>query len=151
MVCVSESTPVDVTYMAQINVTQFAKELGLPLALLIEQLQAAGVKKALADDTVLTEKDKTQLLDYLRAVARREGSRRTRSRSRAGRPPRSRSRTAPARRAPSRSRCARSACWSSAMRLKREPVWKRRQAAVPVIDAEQTALREAEAQASRPS
>jgi translation initiation factor IF-2 len=52
--------------MAQINVTEFAKELGLPPALLIEQLQAAGVKKALAADTSLTEKDKTQLLDYLR-------------------------------------------------------------------------------------
>ena len=52
--------------MAQMNVTQFAKELGLPIALLLEQLQTAGVKKKLADDTVLTEKDKTQLLDYLR-------------------------------------------------------------------------------------
>src|SRR3954466_6509524 len=52
--------------MAQINVTQFAKELGLPIELLIEQLQTAGVKKKLSDDTVLTEKDKTQLLDYLR-------------------------------------------------------------------------------------
>ena len=28
--------------MAQINVTQFAKELGLPPALLIEQLKAMG-------------------------------------------------------------------------------------------------------------
>ena len=28
--------------MAQINVTQFAKELGLPIELLIEQLQTAG-------------------------------------------------------------------------------------------------------------
>src|SRR5688572_25621063 len=52
--------------MAQINVTQFAKELGLPLELLVEQLQTAGVKKKLGEDTVLTEKDKTQLLDYLR-------------------------------------------------------------------------------------
>jgi translation initiation factor IF-2 len=52
--------------MEQINVTQFAKELGLPVALLLEQLQTAGIKKKLADDTVLTEKDKTQLLDYLR-------------------------------------------------------------------------------------
>ncbi len=52
--------------MAQINVTQFAKELGLPPALLIEQLQAAGVKRALTEGTDLTEKDKTQLLDYLR-------------------------------------------------------------------------------------
>src|SRR5688572_1734314 len=52
--------------MAQINVTQFAKELGLPPALLIEQLQAAGVTRALTADTSLTEKDKTQLLDHLR-------------------------------------------------------------------------------------
>ena len=52
--------------MAQINVTHFAKELGLPIELLIEQLQTAGVKKKLADDTVLTENDKTQLLAYLR-------------------------------------------------------------------------------------
>src|SRR5919106_761608 len=52
--------------MAQINVTQFAKELGLPPALLIEQLQAAGVTRALTAETSLTERDKTQLLDYLR-------------------------------------------------------------------------------------
>ena len=54
--------------MPQINVTQFATELGLPPALLLEQLQAAGVKKTLTADTSLTEKDKTQLLDYLREV-----------------------------------------------------------------------------------
>ncbi|HSN42188.1 MAG TPA: translation initiation factor IF-2 [Burkholderiales bacterium] len=54
--------------MPQINVTQFAKELGLPPTLLMEQLQAAGVKKALTVDTQLTEKDKTQLLEYLREV-----------------------------------------------------------------------------------
>jgi translation initiation factor IF-2 len=54
--------------MAQINVTQFAKDLGIPPALLIEQLQSAGIRKALAEDTPLTEKDKTQLLDYLRQV-----------------------------------------------------------------------------------
>jgi translation initiation factor IF-2 len=52
--------------MAQINVTQFAQQLGLPPALLIEQLQAAGVNKSLAEDTPLTEKDKTQLLEHLR-------------------------------------------------------------------------------------
>jgi translation initiation factor IF-2 len=52
--------------MAQINVTQFAQQLGLPPTLLIEQLQAAGIKRALAEDTPLTEKDKTQLLDHLR-------------------------------------------------------------------------------------
>jgi translation initiation factor IF-2 len=54
--------------MAQMNVAQFAKELGLPATLLLEQLQAAGVSKALLEDTVLTEQDKTQLLDYLRRV-----------------------------------------------------------------------------------
>jgi translation initiation factor IF-2 len=52
--------------MAQINVTQFAQQLGLPTNLLIEQLQAAGVNKALSEDTALTEKDKTQLLEHLR-------------------------------------------------------------------------------------
>jgi translation initiation factor IF-2 len=52
--------------MAQINVTQFAQQLGLPTTLLIEQLQSAGVNKALAEDTPLTEKDKTQLLEHLR-------------------------------------------------------------------------------------
>jgi translation initiation factor IF-2 len=52
--------------MAQINVTQLAQQLGLPTALLIEQLQAAGVNKALREDTPLTEKDKTQLLEHLR-------------------------------------------------------------------------------------
>ena len=54
--------------MAQMNVAQFAKELGLASAMLREQLQAAGLDKALTDDTVLTEHDKTQLLDYLRRV-----------------------------------------------------------------------------------
>ena len=52
--------------MAQINVTQLAQNLGIPPALLIEQLRSAGIKKALAEDTPLTEKDKTQLLDHLR-------------------------------------------------------------------------------------
>ncbi len=52
--------------MAQINVTQFAQQLGLPTALLMEQLQAAGVKRALEEDSPLTEKDKTQLLEHLR-------------------------------------------------------------------------------------
>ncbi|MEQ1774809.1 MAG: translation initiation factor IF-2 [Burkholderiales bacterium] len=52
--------------MAQLNVTQFATELGVPPAQLIEQLRAAGVKKALAAETALTESDKTQLLDFLR-------------------------------------------------------------------------------------
>jgi len=54
--------------MAQTNVVQFAKELGLPAAMLLEQLQAAGVGKKLVEDTMLTEQDKTQLLEYLRRV-----------------------------------------------------------------------------------
>ena len=52
--------------MAQIKVKEFAKELGVQPELLIEQLLAAGVKKSLTEDTGLTEKDKTQLLDHLR-------------------------------------------------------------------------------------
>jgi translation initiation factor IF-2 len=52
--------------MAQISVTQFAEELKLPVALLIEQLQAAGIDRKLVEDSQLTEKDKNQLLDYLR-------------------------------------------------------------------------------------
>ena len=52
--------------MAQIKVKEFAKELGVQPELLLEQLQAAGVKKALTEDAALTEKDKTQLLDHLR-------------------------------------------------------------------------------------
>ncbi|TDI80662.1 MAG: translation initiation factor IF-2 [Betaproteobacteria bacterium] len=51
--------------MAQTKVEQFANELGLLPAALLEQLQAAGVNKQLAKDS-LTEKDKALLLDYLR-------------------------------------------------------------------------------------
>ena len=51
--------------MAKLNVTQFAEELKLPVTLLLEQLQAAGVKKKAGEDAI-TEQDKTRLLDYLR-------------------------------------------------------------------------------------
>ncbi|MDG1821128.1 MAG: translation initiation factor IF-2 N-terminal domain-containing protein, partial [Methylophilaceae bacterium] len=51
--------------MAQSTVLQFAKELGLPTALLLEQLNSAGVNKSTVDDQ-LDEADKTALLDYLR-------------------------------------------------------------------------------------
>ena len=37
--------------MAQISVIQFASELGLPPALLLEQLQAAGVKREPGEET----------------------------------------------------------------------------------------------------
>ncbi len=61
--------------MPQMNVAQFASELGVAASLLIEQLKAAGVDKQAAEDP-LTEQDKTQLLDYLR---RSHGVKETRS------------------------------------------------------------------------
>ncbi|PSJ17771.1 translation initiation factor IF-2 [Nitrosomonas supralitoralis] len=51
--------------MAQMSVEQFANELGLLPAVLLEQLRAAGVKKMVVEDS-LTEQDKALLLDYLR-------------------------------------------------------------------------------------
>ena len=53
--------------MAALNVDQFATELNLPAALLLEQLRAAGLNKTKAEDP-LSEQDKTKLLDYLREV-----------------------------------------------------------------------------------
>ncbi len=53
--------------MVKINVAQFAGELGLPVGLLLEQLQAAGVAKQQETDP-LTEKDKAQLLEHLRSA-----------------------------------------------------------------------------------
>lgn len=51
--------------MAQSTVSKFAAELGLPTALLLEQLKSAGVNKSNVDD-VLDEADKKALLDFLR-------------------------------------------------------------------------------------
>src|SRR5271168_3854993 len=51
--------------MASNNVAQFAAELKMPAGVLLEQLQAAGVRKQSADDT-LSEADKAQLLEHLR-------------------------------------------------------------------------------------
>ena len=51
--------------MGTTTVAQFATELGLPTALLLEQLKSAGVTKSLSDDG-LSEDDKTSLLAYLR-------------------------------------------------------------------------------------
>ena len=53
--------------MAKSNVAQFAEKLKMPVNLLLEQLQAAGVKKKTADDAI-TEQDMTRLLDYLQEV-----------------------------------------------------------------------------------
>src|SRR4030065_1589442 len=51
--------------MGKLNVAQFATELGLPVTLLFEQLKAAGVSKSQELDPI-SEKDKAQLLEYLR-------------------------------------------------------------------------------------
>ena len=51
--------------MTQMTVEKFANELDVLPEALLDQLLAAGVKKQSIRD-ILTEKDKTQLLDYLR-------------------------------------------------------------------------------------
>jgi translation initiation factor IF-2 len=51
--------------MVKLNVAQFATELGLPAALLLEQLKASGVNKEHETDS-LSETDKAQLLAHLR-------------------------------------------------------------------------------------
>ena len=51
--------------MENMSVTQFAGELKMPAALLLEQLKRAGVEKSGAAD-LLTEQDKARLLEYLR-------------------------------------------------------------------------------------
>jgi translation initiation factor IF-2 len=51
--------------MGKLNVAQFATELGLPVALLLEQLKAAGITKDEASDP-MSEKDKAKLLEHLR-------------------------------------------------------------------------------------
>jgi translation initiation factor IF-2 len=51
--------------MEQMSVTQFAGELKMPAAVLLEQLKRAGVEKTGPTD-LLTEQDKARLLEYLR-------------------------------------------------------------------------------------
>ncbi len=51
--------------MGKLDVTQFAAELKLPVALLLEQLHAAGSVQTNATDLV-SEKDKARLLEHLR-------------------------------------------------------------------------------------
>jgi translation initiation factor IF-2 len=53
--------------MGKMNVAQFATELGLPVELLLEQLQAAGVAKK-QDVDPISEKDKAKLLEHLRST-----------------------------------------------------------------------------------
>ncbi len=51
--------------MSATTVSQFAVELKMPVAVLLEQLSKAGVSKGGSNDT-LTDQDKAKLLDYLR-------------------------------------------------------------------------------------
>ena len=51
--------------MAQTSVSQFASELKMPAASLLEQLAKAGVGKK-GETDLLSDADKTRLLDYLR-------------------------------------------------------------------------------------
>jgi translation initiation factor IF-2 len=51
--------------VALTSVAQFASELKMPPAVLLEQLRAAGVEKRAPEDS-LTEVDKSRLLEYLR-------------------------------------------------------------------------------------
>jgi len=53
--------------MAKMNVAQFAGELGLPVGLLLEQLQSAGVAKQ-QDVDPISEQDKARLLEHLRSA-----------------------------------------------------------------------------------
>ena len=53
--------------MGKINVAQFAGELGLPVELLLEQLQSAGVSKE-KDSDQISEQDKAKLLEHLRSA-----------------------------------------------------------------------------------
>ncbi|MDP1635679.1 MAG: translation initiation factor IF-2 associated domain-containing protein, partial [Gallionellaceae bacterium] len=53
--------------MGKMNVAQFAGELGLPVELLLEQLQSAGVVKKKDTDSI-SEQDKAQLLEHLRSA-----------------------------------------------------------------------------------
>ena len=53
--------------MGKMNVAQFAGELGLPVELLLEQLQSAGVSKQKDTDSI-SEQDKAQLLEHLRSA-----------------------------------------------------------------------------------
>jgi len=51
--------------MAQMSVAQFASELKMPTTALLEQLAKAGVEKSTSGD-LLSEQDKSKLLDFLR-------------------------------------------------------------------------------------
>jgi translation initiation factor IF-2 len=126
--------------MAQMNVAQFAKQLGMPAALLLEQLNAAGVSKKVEDDT-LTEADKTQLLEYLR---RMHGAKETKSKITL-----TRKQTAEVKKADAtgKARTIQVEVRKKRVLVKREPEAEAPLAPppAPVIDEEQIRLREEEA------
>ncbi|HSD59749.1 MAG TPA: translation initiation factor IF-2 [Burkholderiales bacterium] len=126
--------------MAQMNVAQFAKQLGMPPALLLEQLNAAGVSKKVEDDS-LTEADKTQLLEYLR---RMHGARETKSKITL-----TRKQTAEVKKADAtgKARTIQVEVRKKRVLVKREPEVEAPPAPppAPVIDEEQVRLREEEA------
>jgi translation initiation factor IF-2 len=123
----------------QINVTQFAQQLGLPTTLLIEQLQAAGIKKALSDDTPLTEKDKTQLLEHLRKA---HGGAEAKQKITL-----TRRQTTEIKKSDSlgKSRTIQVEVRKKRVLVKRDTAEAEVEAVKPVLDADQIALREAEA------
>src|SRR5215471_4683470 len=127
------------TRMAQINVIQFAQQLGLPPALLIEQLQAAGIKRSLAEDTPLTEKDKTQLLDHLRKA---HGGAEAKQKITL-----TRRQTTEIKKSDAlgKSRTIQVEVRKKRVLVKRDTTEARAEAAKPVLDDEEIALREAEA------
>ncbi|MDR4518333.1 MAG: translation initiation factor IF-2 [Nitrosomonas sp.] len=137
--------------MTQTSVKQFANELGLLPTVLLEQLQAAGVNKLLADDN-LTEQDKSQLLDYLRKT---HGAKETKNKVTL-----TRRQTSEIRKSDSMGRARTIQVEVRKKRVFTKPSFdeggedksikteiktKRRIAAEPVVDAEQMALREEEA------
>ncbi len=133
--------------MPQMNVSQFATELGVAATLLLEQLKAAGVQKNAAEDA-LTEQDKTQLLDYLRKA---HGVKESRSKITL-----TRRETSEIRKSDSsgKARTIQVEVRKKRVVVKREPVApapveevapKEVKAAEPVIGADQLAIREQEA------
>jgi translation initiation factor IF-2 len=129
--------------MAQTNVAQFAKELGVPSGKLLEQLQAAGVTRKLMEETPLTEQDKTQLLEYLR---RMHGTQESKTKITLTRRQTSEIKKADA---TGKARTIQVEVRKKRVFVKREASASEPEAApvpaAPTVDAEQTAMREEEA------
>jgi len=132
--------------MAQSNVTQFASELKMPAAILLEQLQKAGVEKR-AESDVLSEQDKNRLLEYLR---RAHGETQAKAKITLTRKQTSEIRTADS---TGKARTIQVEVRRKRVLVRREsgePVAEAAPAPVaPVVDAEQAALREQEEKRQR--